>query len=108
MSMVERQAHGSDASASAHRAAQADVETQPKERTTAMMEQAAEKTALVADRIRVQTLHAAQLVKDTTPEPVLHKAGQVATVARANRKPLLVGGAGLALLLLVRRGRGRR
>ncbi|MFD9516334.1 DUF3618 domain-containing protein [Streptomyces sp. NPDC059979] len=89
-------------------AAKADIKAQAKEKTAAVKEQAAEKTALVADQIRVQTQHAAQLVKDTTPEPVLHTAGQVATVARANRKPLLVAGAVLVVFLLVRRNRGGR
>ncbi|MEU9182073.1 DUF3618 domain-containing protein [Streptomyces sp. NPDC048550] len=89
-------------------AAKADLKAQAKEKTAAVKEQAAEKTALVADQIRVQTRHAAQLVQDTTPEPVLHKAGQVARVLRANRKPLLVAGAALVVFLLVRRSRGRR
>ncbi|MGW6982570.1 DUF3618 domain-containing protein [Streptomyces sp. NPDC054932] len=89
-------------------AAKADIKAQAKEKTAAVKEQAAEKTAQVADQIRVQTQHAAQLVRNTTPDPVLHKAGQVATVARANRTPLLVAGAALVVLLLVRRGRGRR
>lgn len=89
-------------------AAKADVKAQAKVKTAAVKEQAAEKTALVADQIREQTRHAAQLVKDTTPDPVLHKAGQVAAAVRANRTPLLVAGAALVVLLLVRRGRGRR
>ncbi|MFF1344259.1 hypothetical protein ACFVYT_41785 [Streptomyces sp. NPDC058290] len=75
-----------------------------KEKKAAVKEQAAEKTALVADQIQ----HAAQLVKDTTPDPILHKAGQVATVARANRKPLLVAGVALLVLLMVRRSRRSR
>ncbi|MFB6558896.1 DUF3618 domain-containing protein [Streptomyces sp. NPDC056400] len=87
----------------------ADVKAQAKEKTAAVKEQAAEKTAAVADQIRVRTRHAAQLVKDTTPDPVLDRAGQAARVARANRKPLLVAGASLAvLLLLLRRSRARR
>ncbi|WP_328623150.1 DUF3618 domain-containing protein [Streptomyces sp. NBC_00354] len=85
-------------------AAKADIKAQAKEKTAAVKEQAAEKTALVADQIQ----HAAQLVKDTTPDPVLHKAGQVATVARANRKPLLVAGVALLVLLMVRRSRRSR
>ncbi|MFE9928486.1 DUF3618 domain-containing protein [Streptomyces sp. NPDC005533] len=89
-------------------AAKADVKAQAKERTAAVKEQAAEKTALVADQIRAQTQHAAQLVKDTTPDPVLHKAGQVAEAARAHRKPLLAAGVALLVLLLVRRGRRSR
>ncbi|MFB7176209.1 DUF3618 domain-containing protein [Streptomyces sp. NPDC056257] len=89
-------------------AAKADVKAQARERTAAVKEQAAEKTALVADQIRAQTQHAAQLVKDTTPDPVLHKAGQVAEAARANRTPLLVAGAALLVLLLVRHSRRSR
>ncbi|MFF4426505.1 DUF3618 domain-containing protein [Streptomyces sp. NPDC001549] len=87
----------------------ADIKAQAKEKTAAVREQAAEKTAVVADQIRVRARHAVQLVKDTTPDPVLDKACRAARVARANRKPLLVAGASLALLLLlVRRSRGRR
>ncbi|MEJ8646150.1 DUF3618 domain-containing protein [Streptomyces sp. MS1.HAVA.3] len=89
-------------------AAKTDIKAQAKEKTAAVKEQAAEKTALVADQIRVQTQHAAQLVKDTTPDPVLDRAGQVATVARANRKPLLVAGVALLVLLMVRRSRRSR
>ncbi|MFD9359406.1 DUF3618 domain-containing protein [Streptomyces sp. NPDC060031] len=89
-------------------AGKADVRAQAKEKAAAVRERAAEKTAQVADQIRGRTQHAAQLVKDTTPEPVLDKAGQVARMARANRKPLLVVGAALVVFLLVRRGRGRR
>ncbi|MFI1151032.1 hypothetical protein [Streptomyces sp. NPDC020817] len=70
--------------------------------------QTAEKTAAVADRMRGKALHVAQLVMDTTPDPVLDEAGRVAGAARANRKPLLVAGAALIVFLLVRRGRGRR
>ncbi|MFE9634006.1 DUF3618 domain-containing protein [Streptomyces sp. NPDC006463] len=89
-------------------AGKADVRAQAKEKAAAVREQAAEKTALVADQIRGKTHHAAQLVKDTTPEPVLDKAGQAARVARANRKPLLVAGVALLVFLLVRRSRGCR
>ncbi|MCX5015277.1 DUF3618 domain-containing protein [Streptomyces sp. NBC_00555] len=89
-------------------AGKADVTAQAKEKTSAVRERAAEKTALVADQIRVKTQHAAQLVKDTTPEPVLDNLGQVARAGRANRKPLLVAGAVLVVFLLVRRSRVRR
>ncbi|WKD36678.1 DUF3618 domain-containing protein [Streptomyces xanthophaeus] len=86
----------------------ADIKAQAKEKTAAVKEQAAEKTAVVADRIRVRTRHTAQLVRDTTPDPVLDKAARAARTARAHRKPLLVAGASLVvLLLLVRRSRGR-
>ncbi|MFB7467804.1 DUF3618 domain-containing protein [Streptomyces sp. NPDC056224] len=89
-------------------AGKVDIRAQAKEKAAAVREQAAEKTALVAGRIRGKTRHAAQLVKDTTPEPVLDKAGQVARAARAHRKPLLVAGVALAVFLLVRRSRGCR
>ncbi|MFF7081142.1 DUF3618 domain-containing protein [Streptomyces lavendulae] len=89
-------------------AGKADVKAQAKEKTVAVKEQAAEKTAVVADQIRAKARHVAQLVKDTTPEPVLDNAGQVATVARANRKPLLVAGIALLVLLMVRRSRRSR
>ncbi|GGS35446.1 hypothetical protein Snoj_17450 [Streptomyces nojiriensis] len=87
----------------------ADITAQAREKAAAVKEQAAATAGVVADRIRTKTLHVAQLVKDTTPEPVLDKAGRAASVARANRKPLLVaGGAALIVLLLVRRGRRSR
>lgn len=86
----------------------ADIKAQAREKTAAMKQQAAEKAGVVADQIRTKTRHAAQLVKDTTPEPVLDTAGRAASVARANRKPLLVAGAALAVLLLVRRSRRSR
>ncbi|MEU9081322.1 DUF3618 domain-containing protein [Streptomyces sp. NPDC048357] len=63
-------------------AAKADVKAQAKERTAALKEQAAEKTVLVTD--------------------------QVTAVVRANRKPLLVAGVALLVLLLVRRSRLNR
>uniref|UniRef100_A0AAU2JYK4 DUF3618 domain-containing protein n=1 Tax=Streptomyces sp. NBC_00049 TaxID=2903617 RepID=A0AAU2JYK4_9ACTN len=89
-------------------AGKADIKAQAKEKTAAVKEQAAEKTAAIADQIRGKTQHAAQLVKDTTPDPVLDKADQVASVARANRKPLLVVGVALLVLLMVRRSRRSR
>ncbi|WP_369776692.1 DUF3618 domain-containing protein [Streptomyces sp. R33] len=90
-------------------AGKADVRAQVKEKAAGVREQAAEKTALVADQICGKTQHAAQLVKDTTPEPLLDKAGHVARTARANRTPLLVAGAALVVVfLMVRRSRGRR
>ncbi|MET9694919.1 DUF3618 domain-containing protein [Streptomyces sp. NPDC006514] len=88
----------------------ADIKAQAREKTAAMTERAAATAGVVADQIRTKTRNAAQLVKDTTPEPVLDQAGRAASVARANRKPLLVtGGAALVvLLLLVRRSRRSR
>ncbi|MFF4449784.1 DUF3618 domain-containing protein [Streptomyces sp. NPDC001502] len=119
-------------------AAKADIKAPAKEKTAAVKSRAAGKAALVSDQIREKAGHAAQLVKDKTPDPLLEKtaqaaarvresaakagqyatdktpdpllekAGQTATAARANRTPLLVVGAAVAVLLLVRRSRGRR
>ncbi|WP_405785818.1 DUF3618 domain-containing protein [Streptomyces sp. NBC_01367] len=89
-------------------AAKADIKAQAKEKTAAVKGQAAEKAALVSDQIREKTGHAARLVKDMTPDPLLEKAGQAATAARANRTPLLAVGAAVVVFLLVRRSRGRR
>ncbi|WP_327738977.1 DUF3618 domain-containing protein [Streptomyces nojiriensis] len=87
----------------------ADIKAQAREKTAVMRQQAAETAGAVADQIRTKTRHAAQLVKDTTPEPVLDKAVRAASMARANRRPLLVaGGAALVVLLLVRRSRRSR
>ncbi|MFD9371807.1 DUF3618 domain-containing protein [Streptomyces sp. NPDC060020] len=89
-------------------AGKADVKAQAKGKAAAVKRQAAEKTAVVAGQIRAQALHAAQLVNDTAPERVLDKAGRAASVARANRTPLLVAGAALVVLLMVRRSRRSR
>ncbi|MFJ6755386.1 DUF3618 domain-containing protein [Streptomyces sp. NPDC091273] len=89
-------------------AAKADIKAQAKEKKAAVVGQAAEKAALVSEQIREKTGYAVQLMKAKTPDPLLEKAGQAATAARANRTPLLVAGAVLVVFLLVRRGRGRR
>ncbi|PWK64453.1 hypothetical protein BCL76_11597 [Streptomyces sp. CG 926] len=103
-----------------------------------MKHETAEKASLIADQIREKAGRAAHLVRDRTPDPVLEKtaqaaaqvydsatragryaadkspdpllekAGRVATVARVNRTPLLVAGAVIITLVLVRRSRGRR
>ncbi|MFJ4862243.1 hypothetical protein [Streptomyces sp. NPDC088748] len=103
-----------------------------------MKQETAEKASLIADQIREKAGQAAQLVRDKTPDPVLDKtahaaaqvwdsatragkyaadktpeplleqAGRAATVARVNRTPLLVAGAVIIALVLVRRSRGRR
>lgn len=52
--------------------------------------------------------HAGQYAADKTPDPLLEKAGQAATAARGNRTPLLVAGAVIIALVLVRRSRARR
>ncbi|MFJ8862331.1 DUF3618 domain-containing protein [Streptomyces sp. NPDC102451] len=89
-------------------AAEADVKTRAKEKAAAAGEQASEKAALAADQLRGKAEQATQLVRDKTPDPLLERAGRAASFARANRSPLLVGGALVAAFLLVRRGRGRR
>ncbi|WP_369142589.1 DUF3618 domain-containing protein [Streptomyces sp. R44] len=87
-------------------AAKADIKAQAKERTVAIKDQAAEKAALVSEHIRETAGHAARQVKDMTPRPLLGKAGRATTAARAGRTTLLVVGAAVAVLLLVRRSRG--
>ncbi|MFD5147771.1 hypothetical protein [Streptomyces sp. NPDC058401] len=103
-----------------------------------MKHQTAEQASLIADQIREKAGQAAQMVRDNTPapvldktaqaagqvwdsasragryaadktpEPLLEKAGQAATAARGNRTPLLIGGAVIIALVLVRRSRARR
>ncbi|MFF3089921.1 hypothetical protein ACFVRB_33530 [Streptomyces nojiriensis] len=103
-----------------------------------MKQQTAQKASLIADRIREKAGRAAHVVRDRTPDPVLDKtvqataqvwggatrtaqyvagktpepllegAGRAATVARGNRTPLLLVGAAIVGLVLVRRSRGRR
>ncbi|MGW3324820.1 DUF3618 domain-containing protein [Streptomyces virginiae] len=119
-------------------AAKADIKAQVKEKTAAVQGQAAEKAALVSERIREKAGHAVRLVKDMTPDPVLEKtaqaaaqiqesatkvgryatdktpdpllekAGRAATMTRADRTPILLVGASVAVFLLVRRSRGAR
>lgn len=99
-----------------------------------MKQQTVEKAFLVADQIREKAGRAVQLVRDRTPDPVLDKAAQVwdgavragqyaadktphprlekagraASVTRGNRIPLLLAGAAVIGLVLVRRRRGLR
>ncbi|MFI5867214.1 hypothetical protein [Streptomyces sp. NPDC051546] len=103
-----------------------------------MKQQTAEKASLIADQIREKAGQAAQLVRDNAPDPVLDKTSQAAaqvwesatragqyavdktpesllekaetaaTIARVNRTPLLVAGAVVLALVLVRRRRARR
>ncbi|MFF7295517.1 DUF3618 domain-containing protein [Streptomyces sp. NPDC008265] len=89
-------------------AAKADIKAQAKEKTAAVRDQAAETAAQVSEQIRERAEHAAQAVKDKTPDPLLQRAAQAATAARANRTPLLVIGTALAVVLLLRRSRGGR
>ncbi|MCY0930076.1 DUF3618 domain-containing protein [Streptomyces sp. H27-H1] len=70
--------------------------------------QAKETVAHAMDAAATVKEQAARMVKGRTPEPVLETAGQVATTARANRIPLIAFGAVLAVILWVRRGRGRK
>ncbi|MER5863336.1 DUF3618 domain-containing protein [Kitasatospora sp. NPDC002040] len=113
----------------------ADVKAGLHEQTTALKEQAAEKTAQLNHRLHDGAEQAVQLLKDKTPDPVLdlaasaaehlheaaaragylavdqapdsvrETAGRLAAQARARRTPLLAAAAVLALVLLVRRGR---
>ncbi|MFJ2938190.1 hypothetical protein ACIO8G_36200 [Streptomyces sp. NPDC087219] len=103
-----------------------------------MKQQSAEKASLIADQIREKAEQAARLVRDNTPDsvldktaqaatqvwdgatragqyaadktpdPLLEKAGQAATAVRGNRTPLLVTGAVIIALVLVRRSRAHR
>ncbi|MFJ9574247.1 hypothetical protein [Streptomyces bacillaris] len=66
-----------------------------------------EKTAQAAAQVREKTGQARRYAADRTPDPLLEKADRAATAARANRAPLLAGGALLVAFLLIRRSRGR-
>lgn len=113
------------------------MKAQTKERTAAVKEQAVKKAAQVTGQIRETAGHAAHLVKDRTPDPVLDKAvqaaarlrettaragrlasgkapgplvdraGRAAAAARANRTELLALGAVVLVLALIRRSRDR-
>ncbi len=82
-------------------AAKADVRVQAKEKAADVKAQAMEKAS-------VMTEQAASFVKDETPDPVLDEADRVATRAWSNRTPLIAIGTALIVILLVRRGRGRK
>lgn len=98
-------------------AAKADVKAQVHEKAADVKAQATETAATVKDQakdVKAQAKETAatvkeqvsELVKGKTPDPVLDEAGRLATRARANRVPLIAGGAALAAaILLVRRGR---
>ncbi|MGW7440868.1 DUF3618 domain-containing protein [Streptomyces sp. NPDC054849] len=86
-------------------AAKADVKAQAKEKAAEIKEQAAEKATLVTDQLREKAAHAAQLVKDKTPEPVREKAESAATMAEANRTPLIAAAVAFVVFLLLRRSR---
>ncbi|MER7822991.1 hypothetical protein ABTX85_10555 [Streptomyces sp. NPDC096097] len=103
-----------------------------------MKEQAAKKAEQLTDQLRETAAHAAQLVKDRAPGPVLDKAaqaaaqvrettaraghlasekapgplvdqaGRAAAAARANRTALLTFGAVVVVFALIRRSRDRR
>ncbi|AKL64606.1 hypothetical protein [Streptomyces sp. Mg1] len=103
-----------------------------------MKQQTTEKASLIADQIREKAERAARLVRDNTPDsvrdktaqaaatvwggatragqhaadmtpdPLLEKADRAATAARSNRTPLLVAGAVIIALVVVRRSRARR
>ncbi|PWK64800.1 hypothetical protein BCL76_114122 [Streptomyces sp. CG 926] len=109
-----------------------------KERTVAVKEQATKKAEQLTDQLRETAAHAAQLVKDRAPGPVLDKAaqaaaqvrettsraghlasekapgplvdqaGRAAAAARANRTALLTFGAVVVVFALIRRSRDRR
>ncbi|MFD5727030.1 hypothetical protein OHS17_30075 [Streptomyces sp. NBC_00523] len=67
-----------------------------------------EKTAQAAAQVRESAAKAGQYAADKAPEPLRETAGQAATAARTHRTPLLAAGALLAVVMLVRRGRGHR
>ncbi|MYV78456.1 DUF3618 domain-containing protein [Streptomyces sp. SID1046] len=108
-------------------AAKADIKAQAKEKAALVTEQIREKTghaarlvkdktpdpllekaAQAAEQMEETAVKAARYATDQTPDPLLEKAGQAAAAARANRTPLLVVGAAVVVFLLVRRGRGHR
>lgn len=115
-------------------AAKADVKAHAKVKAAEIKEQA----VVVTDGIRESTAHAARLVKDKTPDPVLDKASQAAAqvhdtatrvgrlavertpepvrekagaaaiLARGKRAPLIGAATALVAVLLLRRSRRRR
>ncbi|MFE4257908.1 DUF3618 domain-containing protein [Streptomyces sp. NPDC056883] len=100
-------------------AAKADVKAQAKEKAAEakaqamdvvadVRAQAQERTARAMEKASVMTEQAASFVKDKTPDPVLDEADRVATRARSHRTPLIAIGTALIVILLVRRGRGRK
>ncbi|MER5763934.1 DUF3618 domain-containing protein [Streptomyces sp. NPDC002082] len=100
-------------------AAKADVRAQAKEKAADIKAQATDMaadakaqaqdlTAHARERASAMTEQAVNFVKDKTPDPVLDEADRVANRAWANRTPLIAIGTALIVILLVRRGRGRK
>ncbi|MFF1411935.1 DUF3618 domain-containing protein [Streptomyces sp. NPDC058289] len=86
----------------------ADAKAQAMDVAADVKAQAQDLTAQAMEKASVMTEQTANFVKDKTPDPVLDEADRVATRAWANRTPLIAIGAALIVILLVRRGRGRK
>ncbi|WP_328738686.1 hypothetical protein OHA91_04950 [Streptomyces erythrochromogenes] len=67
-----------------------------------------DKTAQAATQVWDGATRAGQYAADMTPDPLLERADQAARATRGNRTPLLVAGAAIITLVLVRRSRARR
>ncbi|MER5312603.1 DUF3618 domain-containing protein [Streptomyces sp. NPDC002773] len=103
-------------------AAKADVKAQAKEKATLVGDQLREKAAHAAQLVKNKTpdpvldkaAHAAAQVRETatragqlaaekTPDPVREKAESAATMAKANRTPLVAAAVAFVVFLLLRR-----
>lgn len=104
---VEALAAKADVKAQAKEKA-ADVKAQAMDVAADVKAQAQDRTAQAMEKASVMTEQAVHFVKDRTPDPVLDEADRVATKAWANRTPLIAIGTALIVILLVRRGRGRK
>lgn len=104
---VEALAAKTDVKAQAKEKA-ADVKAQAIDVAADVKAQAQDLTAQAMEKASVMTEQAANFVKDKTPDPVLDEADRVATRAWANRTPLIAIGTALIVILVVRRGRGRK
>ncbi|MGW1771145.1 hypothetical protein [Streptomyces sp. NPDC002104] len=86
----------------------AEVKVQAVDVAADVRAQAEDLTAQAKEKASVMTEQAAGFVKDKVPEPVFDEAERITTRAWANRTPLIAVGTALIVILLVRRGRGRK
>ncbi|MGW5398297.1 DUF3618 domain-containing protein [Streptomyces sp. NPDC003952] len=105
---VEALAAKADVQAQAAKEKAADAKDQAMDAAADAKDQARDLQARAVQKASAVTEQAADVVQDKTPDPVLDGAERVATRAWANRAPLIGIGAALLVVLLVRRGRGRK
>src|SRR4051794_10192735 len=95
-----REELGDTVAALAHKT---DVKARAKDKVAETRERVEEKKDEAAAKLRETKDDVAAKVQEKTPEPVQQRAEQVAGTAKANKKPLAIGAAVAAALLVLRR-----